>query len=209
MEPSEPDRAATESRRAENPFGWLPTDELLERTQIRSGAIRHRTELFVKNGRWYLIEPTAGISKIGWGDLSFGNLETLAAALGPNQVFVVLPEAPPGGQHLPIDDHTSGGEWCWYDRPDHSGGLNVAQLCDAAWYALMESDVRYVDDRGEANRLGYVWKRRGYRYTHTGRIISTGKVRVRAIRPDELAAVVGRSLGLPGTDVLSDHSEPI
>src|SRR5215472_6760919 len=63
---------------------------------VRSGQIRDRRDQAVKNGRWYFARrATAGRSalfaKIGWGDLSFVDLDALAVRLGSDETFVALP----------------------------------------------------------------------------------------------------------------------
>lgn len=164
---------------------------------IRRGALRARENRPIKNGRWY-IAGRGVLTKVGWGDLSFLDLETIAADLHDGEIFLALPESPPGGQHLPF--HEPGepiraGSWRWYDRPDDPPGPTIADLVGSARYAVLDGQVRYVDSDGEANRLGNVWIKRGYRYTRTGRTLSTGKVRLRAITPDQLA---GRLIDLTG-----------
>lgn len=155
---------------------------------LRRGALRARYDRPIKNGRWYLADRQT-LTKVGWGDLSFVDLAAIAAALSGEAIFLALPENPPGGQHLPFhepDEPISSGSWCWYDRPDDPPGPTVTELAGAARYAVLDGQVRYVDRYRQANRLGNVWVQRGYRYTRAGRILSTGKVRLRAIAPDHL-----------------------
>lgn len=66
---------------------------------IRPGATRHRWDRPVKNGRWYALGPGV-VAKVGWGDLTLGNLRDSGPALGAGWAFVVLPANPPGGVHL-------------------------------------------------------------------------------------------------------------
>jgi len=54
-----------------------------------------------------------------------------------------------------------------------------------------------VDHLGEANRLGYVWRERGYRYLDGGRTASTGKLRLKAIAVDALSERLLRIVGDP------------
>ena len=154
---------------------------------LRPGALRARYDRPIKNGRWYLADRHS-LTKVGWGDLSFVDLAAIAADLSSEQIFLTLPENPPGGQHLPFhepDAPISGGSWCWYDRPDDPPGPTVTELAGGARYAVVDGQVRYVDRYGEANRRN-VWIQRGHRYTRTGRILSTGKVHLPAIGPDQL-----------------------
>ena len=165
---------------------------------VRIGQIRPRADRPIKNGRWY-VARSGWLGKVGWGDLSFEDLELISASTGPEEAFLALPENPPGGQHLPF--HPAGAHadvsepWCWYDRDDDPPGPDIPTLADGAWYAILEGTVYTVDESGEANRLGYVWRERGYRYLSDGRTVSTGKLRLKAIKVEELAdriiAIVG------------------
>lgn len=164
---------------------------------IRRGALRARENRPIKNGRWYIAGRDV-LTKVGWGDLSFVDLDAIAADLHDGEIFLALPESPPGGQHLPF--HEPGepigdGSWCWYDRPDDPPGPAITDLVGGARYAVLDGEVRYVDSYGEPNRLGCVWVKRGYRYTRTGRILSTGKVRLRVITP---VLLTGRLIDLTG-----------
>lgn len=165
---------------------------------VVSGQTRPRSDRPVKNGRWYVIRPGV-MAKVGWGDLSFADMETIAGDLRVDEVFVVLPERPVGGQHPPTHPQgqpdLSRGAWCWYDRPDDPPGPTLQVLADSALYAVMDRQLRFVDCAGMANRLGAVWLHRGHRYSAAGHPISTGKVRLMAIRPADL---LHQLLGLYG-----------
>ena len=169
------------------------------------GQIRGRQDRPVKNGRWYLARgATVGrrslLAKVGWGDLSFEDIEAFARQLGPDEILIVLPEHPPGGQHLPFhtpDAVVEPGTWCWYDRPDDPPGPTIADLVDGAWYAIVDRVVCVVDQFSEANRLGMIWRERGYRYTQTGRTVSTGRLRLKAIGPELLHQRLEQLLGDP------------
>jgi hypothetical protein len=159
----------------------------------------------VKNGRWYLSSPGGLVTKVGWGDLAWDDLERIANVLAAEQVFLVLPENPPGGMHLPFDAHT-GGRWCWSDRPDHIPGPTISELAAGAQFSVAAGEVHVVDNYARANRLGYVWVQRGYRYTRTGRLLSTGKVRVHALPPTDLAALLTANAGSAEARAANDRS---
>ena len=172
---------------------------------VHIGQTCSRSDRPVKNGRWYLAgEPTAGgpplLAKVGWGDVSFVDLDSFGRELGAHEIFIVLPEHPPGGQHLPFHapgDQVERGTWCWYDRPDDPPGPTIADLVAGAWYAIVGGVVCVVDQFGEANRLGAVWRERGYRYTQAGRTVSTGRLRLKAITPQLLQQQLEQLLGNP------------
>lgn len=176
---------------------------------IVPGAMRSRADRPLKNGRWYLAAPGT-LTKIGWGDLSFADLTAIAADLHHDKgIFLALPEHPPGGQHLPSHEWgepASGGSWCWYDRPDDPPGPTIAELAAGADYAVLDGEVLYVDHYGAANRPGAVWIKRGYRCTRTGRILSTGTVRLLTITPEDLAARLTQLVGDP--DLRSTNRSP-
>ncbi len=147
--------------------------------------MRGREDQAVKNGRWYIVRGGT-LTKVGWGDVSFNDLHHVAATLQHDRAFVVLPEHPPGGQHLPshVADHDDG--WSWYDRADHTPPT-IEALVDAAWFVIVDSELVFVDHHAEANRAGTVWLRRGRRIRRDGTVVPTAKVRVKAIRPSALA----------------------
>jgi hypothetical protein len=65
-------------------------------------------------------------------------------------------------------------------------------------------EVHVVDHYARANRLGYVWVQRGYRYTRTGRVMSAGKVRVHALPPPELATLLVANAGSDEARAVND-----
>lgn len=152
-----------------------------------SDAVSRRWNRLAKNARWYLLQP-GWVGKVGWGDFSYENLRAVADLLSDAEAFVVLPENPPGGQHLPgHDPAVSPPGWCWYDRPDDEPGPTAVDLANAAIYAVIGTDISYVDTCGSANRAGNMWISPGYRYTSTGPVISRAKIRFTAITSDDLA----------------------
>jgi hypothetical protein len=186
------------------PTGDGPTLPTLP-SGLRAGAMRNRRDRPVKNGRWYLVG--AGVAaKVGWGDLSLTDLHAVGATLPDGWVFLALPESPPGGQHLPyatVTGHAAAGDWCWYDRPDHQPGPDVATLAHAARYAVVAGRVHVVDALGQRSRTGHVWVHPGYRYTRTGRVIRTARVRLPALTPAELLAELAAVAGPRGASLRS------
>lgn len=165
---------------------------------IRTGQLRNRNNRLIKNARWYLVRRSS-ISKIGWGDLSYTDLVDIAEHIAGRAAFVVLPERPRGGQHLPFhppDEPQSG--WCWYDRPDDPPGPTTDHLAESASYAILNSTLRYVDRYGDANRVGNVWVRPGYRCTRGGRLISGAPIKVPVVSPEDLLDRLDHLSGDPG-----------
>lgn len=141
---------------------------------IVPGSTRDRRDRPVRNGRWYLATST-GIVSVGWGDLSMGDLDQVAAHLGPREMFLTLSE------------HISGGEdevlLLWFAPSDQP---TVAGLAVHATFVVTEGLIRVVDHYRRANRRGAIWISPGYRWTRSGRRIDTAKRRVVAITPDRL-----------------------
>jgi len=161
--------------------------------------MRHRWDHPVKNGRWYALGPGV-VAKVGWGDLTLGNLRDALPALGDGWAFVVLPENPPGGVHLhPATSKAASGLWCWYDKPDHPKP-RVSALAAEAQFSALDGQVASVDRTGLANRNGSVYLSLGYRYTEQGRFIQAAKVRFPAFTP---AALTDRLLAVVGGDIVS------
>lgn len=189
---------------------------------VRVGQIRGRHDRPAKNARWYLarsVRPAqegrpgepALLAKVGWGDLSYVDLQRLAGHLAADEAFIVLPETPPGGQHLPWHAPGAGdppGSWCWYDRPDDDPGPSLAALVDGAWYAIVDGTLVVVDRYAEANRLGGIWRERGYRYTGTGRRVSTGRVRLKAISAESLMRRLEQIVGDAATHAVDLPARP-
>lgn len=116
--------------------GWTVPAEI--------GAVHTRTERVAKNSRWYLVRR-GELAKVGWGDLATEDFDQIAQSLRDGAAFVVLPEAPPGGQHLPhIADESIEG-WCWYDRPD-CRLVTVDDLAASARIAVFDYQVWSVVD---------------------------------------------------------------
>jgi hypothetical protein len=157
----------------------------------------------VKNGRWYLVGPRTAC-KVGWGDLALADLRAIAESNLAGWLFLALPESPPGGQHLPFTGEVGTarlGDWCWYDRPDHQPGPDLATLAAAAHFAVFDGLVYRVDALERRNRDGKVWISPGYRVTRTGRLIRAGRVKLPAVTPDELHDALTATAG-PGNAVV-------
>lgn len=139
---------------------------------LHPGMIRNRWDRPVKNGRWYWAGP-GSISNVGWGDVSFADLDAASEALRDGEVFLVLPER---AVHpvAPPDPATA------------------SFLAEHAVYAVTSDRVLYVDHHRRANRQGAVWIRPGYRLTNTGRTVRRRARRVLTTRPDELLASLQR-----------------
>jgi len=135
---------------------------------IHPGMMHNRWDRPVKNGHWYWAGPDS-ISKVGWGDVSFADLDAVSVALRDHEVFVVLPEravhpvAPP--------------------EP-----VTASFLAEHAVYAVTPGRVLYVDHHRQANRQGAMWIRPGYRLANTGRTIRRRARRVLTTRPEQLLA---------------------
>lgn len=183
---------------------------------IHVGQMRGRQDRPAKNARWYLAKGAAQgapamVAKVGWGDLSFVDLDDLAGHVGSDEILLVLPENPPGGQHLPFHAPSKAGgpePWCWYDRPDDPPGPAAADLVDAAWYAIVDNTVLVVDRFAEANRSGAIWRQRGRRYSRTGKMLSTGRVRLKAISPERLLRRVEHLVHDPTLRVIDLPARP-
>lgn len=154
---------------------------------VPHGAMRNRQDRPVKNGFWWLAS-SAGIEPAGWGDLGFGDLDSIAAHLDPSFVFVVVSEQP--GMHLATVDHS---DPAVPSRPGREA--LIAALVEDALYAVTRGVVRYVDRYREANRLGAVWIRPGYRLAATGRVIPTRRRRVAATTPADLNRLLRDAVG--------------
>lgn len=133
---------------------------------LHPGMLHNRWDRPVKNGHWYWAGPD-GIRNVGWGDVSFADLDAVSGALEAIEVFAVLPER---AVH-PVAP------------PDP---VTARFLADHAVYAVTPGRVLYVDHHRQANRQGAVWVRPGYRMANTGRTIRRRARRVLALRPDEL-----------------------
>ena len=143
---------------------------LLKATKVHDGRMCSREDRLLKNAYWWLVDLSGGVAQIGWGDLGTDELERLASAMRDDQVLLLLHEGK--GANLT------------------STAPAISTLCERAGYAIVAGELRVVDAHGEANRLGYVWRQKGRRYASTGRVYSTGKVRLRAITPSDLEEAV-------------------
>lgn len=128
--------------------------------------MRPRHDRPIKNGQWFLCQPGM-IEPVGAGDLSFDDLDAIAEALAPGEVFAVVPERAALGAPPPAR-------------------VTVRFLVDEATYVVAASGVRWVDRHGQANRQGAVWIRPGYRVAATGRIIRRPVRRVATITPQQV-----------------------
>jgi hypothetical protein len=141
----------------------------------------------VKNGVWVLAGPDV-LARLGAGDLALADLKAVADVLPKGWLFLALPEPSqdwlrrwhsgtvPGGGEPPLPER--------FERPAES---DLARLADEAWFAVLDGQVRPVDQAGAARRAGHlVWVSPGYRYTRTGRRIATARVCLLAISSQQL-----------------------
>lgn len=134
---------------------------------------------------------------IGCGDLSFADLGGIAAHLADDEAFLALPEE--GWRRVMVGPP---GSWRWKPRTLTCDAMSVGELADAAWYAIVDGTLFWVDHLGEADRWGLIWRRRGYRYTSTGRQVPTGHLQVKTISPERLADILEEVLaGVPAEAV--------
>lgn len=158
---------------------------------IYPGLIAARWDRAVRNGYWFLANSKR-IQPVGWGDLSFTNLEALAASLRAEETFVAVHES----HHRAIDSLYAAGP---------TTDLDPSTLADIATYAVADSTVWVVDHAHQANRQGAIWIRPGYRTTRTGRTIRRAPRRTMALEPDELL----RRLQSTGTDAPAAGRKPL
>jgi len=96
--------------------------------------------------------------QVGWADLSLADLRRVASELPDGWTFLAVPENPPGGQHLPIGDLSGAdGEWCRYDRADHTPGPDAPMLAAATRFAVFDTQVQAVAEAGTSNRASNLW----------------------------------------------------
>jgi hypothetical protein len=145
---------------------------------LHPGMMHNRWDRPVKNGHWYWAGPDS-IRNVGWGDVSFADLDAVSETLRDGDVFVVLPER---AVHLVAPPEPA----------------TASSLVEHAVYAVTPGRVLYVDHHHRANRQGAVWIRPGYRLANTGRTIRRRARRVLTTRPEELLESLEHR-GAPGT----------
>jgi hypothetical protein len=106
-----------------------------------------------KNARWYLID-TRGSSKVGWGDLSFDDLDLVHGDL-TSAVFVAV-------RSNPLRSNNPESPWLWYDRPDPEPGPTIEEICEAAHLAVLPDVGPVIVGRGELYRRGNILDLHGY-----------------------------------------------
>lgn len=139
---------------------------------LHPGMMRYRWDRPIKNGGWFLAQRP-GVRPVGWGDLSLGDLEAVAAHVHSDETFVVVPERrrddvrSPGPEEEPVR-------------------VDVDALVTHAVYAVTTGTVWAVDHFAEANRRGAIWIRPGYRVTRSGSIVRAAPRRLMALAPADL-----------------------
>jgi hypothetical protein len=140
--------------------------DVLEAMRRMDSQLCSRSDRAIKNASWWILGAQAAPARAGWGDLSFGDLARLAALTRDDEVVLIVPEQAPNRRR---------------EEPTRE------TLLELATFVLHGGSVRFIDRFGQANRLGALWFKRGYRRTRTGRVYSTGRVRMLAITPEALA----------------------
>ncbi len=140
---------------------------------LHPGMTHNRWDRPVKNGHWYWAR-SGDLLNVGWGDVSFADLDAVSDALRTGEVFVVLPER----AVYPTEP------------PDPVTALFLAEH---AAYAVTPGRMLYVDHHRQANRQGAVWVRPGYRLARTGRTILRRARRVLTVRPAQLQSWVSEA----------------
>jgi hypothetical protein len=171
-----------------------------------SGAMRNRRDRPIKNGRWY-VACSGTITKVGWGDVAMAEMKALATSLPATAVVILLPETPPGGQHLHFSDRPSSpGDWCWYDREDHDDGPDSSSLAAAATFVITAGQVLVSERVAVPNRLGAAWLSPGYRYTRAGSTIRSSKQRFHVIRIPVIEALISTAATKGARSVNDQHA---
>lgn len=107
---------------------------------LQVGAMVGRATRAAKNARWYLIDGD-GPSRLGWGDVSFDDLDLVHGDLN-GAVFVVV-------RSNPLSARSPGSPWLWYDQPDPDPGPALEDICEAASFAVLPAEGPVVVGRGE------------------------------------------------------------
>lgn len=100
-------------------------------------------------GRPLVLGPVRGlVAKVGWGDLSFADMQQIAAVLRADDVFVVLPEHPLSGRPAPAEPVTYG-----VRTPMLDSGVECEQLRRSTRRAAHPVGNSSRDGRGALPRL--------------------------------------------------------